>query len=94
MSQKFVKILEIRNFRNSGVVSNDAILNFFIIIFALRKKVFKDLIKLLLVDWLFEKLQINLQMKVLKLSKVSKFFKTEKVSKDILFNYKKKKQQQ
>ena len=46
---------------------------------------------MLLVDWLFEKLQINLQMKVLKLSKVSKFFKTEKVSKDILFNYKKKK---
>ena len=41
-----------------------------------------------LVDWLFEKLQINLQMKVLKLSKVSKFFKAEKVSKVVLFNYK------
>ena len=43
---------------------------------------------MLLVDWLFEKLQINLQMKVLKLSKVSKFFKAEKVSKVVLFNYK------
>ena len=73
-------------------MSNDTMFRYSIITVALRKKLFQNLIKLLLAHWLFEVLQINLQIEVLKLSKVSKFFKTENVSKGNIFNYKNKQQ--